>query len=449
MKLSQFLKSCESDEQVDLTHFMILDRERTLCKYCKPPYDIESPRLFFSMTKSVASLAIGLAVEKGLLSFTDLVCRFFPDQIPECPSENLLKLNVRHLLTMSVGINFNTYPELVVTKNWVKAFLAQDFPNEPGTNYLYCTHASHMLSALITAVSGLSLETFLNENLFWKMGITDAQWETSPEGLTAGGMGLSLTPASTAKLARLLLNDGVYQGRLLLPKSYLHAATSPQIKKQADDGQLKGNYYGYQFHIARDGSYYLDGAFGQMILVCPQRNLAFIVFSRNSKTERLLVHIDRHFIQDSFEPEPDLLFSPHIKIFAPQTFQNSVFLLENNPLELVSIEFLQDKILFEHKNGSKNPIQFDFNGIFKGRAWFLKDLQWHEQGYVSEVVCAEQDRLAVKIFWIETPYVTTCEFHFENKELLFRFDINVSFTLSAFEVKGRLDRSKPCLEEFA
>lgn len=65
MKLSQFLKSCESDEQVDLTHFMILDREQTLCAYCKPPYDMESPRLFFSMTKSIASLAIGLAVEKG------------------------------------------------------------------------------------------------------------------------------------------------------------------------------------------------------------------------------------------------------------------------------------------------------------------------------------------------------------------------------------------------
>lgn len=436
MKLSDFLTSCARQETIQLTHFLITDDRRTICESCKPPYDMKSPRLFFSMTKSVASLAVGIAVQMGLFSLEDPVYLFFRDRLPERPHPHLFSIKVRHLLTMSTGIDRNTYPELVVRDDWVRAFLAQEFPEKPGTRYLYSTHASHMLSALITAASGQLLEDFLNENLFYPMGILDAQWERSPEGLTAGGMGLSLTPEAAAKLARLLLNWGNHEGKQLVPKEYLEEAASPQIHKQRGESPgFAGDQYGYQFHIASDGSCYLDGAFGQLILVYRPKGLAFIAFSQGSKTESLLAEIYRHFIFDDFQPER--LPVPVLKQdFMPLAFPRGSFEVEANPLDISRIQFCENELRFTHKSGEERRIGFAGEGFFRGRARFIKDLQEHEQAYVSEVLRAAPDRLTLNIYWIETPYIVTCDFLFHGDGLVFKFDRNVSFTLRPFEVRG-------------
>lgn len=436
-KLSDFLTSCSRREDIQLTHFMITDSRRTVCEYCRPPYDLESPRLFFSMTKSVASLAVGIAVQKGLFSLEDPVYLFFRDRLPERPHPNLFSVKVRHLLTMSAGMGRNTYPELAVQNDWIRAFLAQDFPKEPGTHYLYSTHSSHMLSAIITAASGQSLEAFLNENLFYPMGVFNAQWERSPEGLTAGGMGLSLTPEAAMKLARLLLNWGSHEGKQLIPKSYLEAALSPQICKQrGEDPGFAGDQYGYQFHIASDGSAYLDGAFGQLIFLYHPKGLAFLAFSQGSKTESLLAEIYKHFILDNFQPEKLSLPTPK-QNFMPSAFPLGSFGIETNPLGISQVQLTESELLFTCKNGEKRRIGIARAGFFHGRARFIKDLQEHEQAYASELLHAAEDRITLKIYWVETPYIVICDFLFHETGLTFKFDINVSFTLRPFEVQGK------------
>lgn len=217
------------------------------------------------MTKTFASLAIGIAGDLGLLTIDDYIIKYFPEDLPQLPDKNLCRIKIRHLLTMSSGIHDNTYAGLYTQSNWIKAFLKQEFPHEPGTYYRYSTHSSHMLSAIITKVSSLSLKEFLNKYLFHPMGIYEAQWEQSPEHLTAGGMGLSLYPHSLVKISQLLLNKGVYHGKRLISQDYLESATRQQIVKQDDinrpDNHFCGAGYGFQFHISRGGFYRLDGAF--------------------------------------------------------------------------------------------------------------------------------------------------------------------------------------------
>jgi CubicO group peptidase (beta-lactamase class C family) len=140
----------------------------------------------------------------------------------------------------------NTYGQLFQQPNWIKAFLAQDFPHEPGTYYKYSTHATHMLSAIIQKISGQSLEEFLNVYMFFPMKITEAEWELSPEGLTAGGMGLSLYPSSLVKFASLLLNKGCYQGKRIISEKYILKATSPQSIKQDNMNDKNKLHSGYQ-----------------------------------------------------------------------------------------------------------------------------------------------------------------------------------------------------------
>lgn len=160
-----------------------------------------------------------------------------------------------------------------------------------------------MLSAIITKVSGLSLEQFLNIYLFYPMEIFEAQWELSPEKLTAGGMGLSLYPKSLVKIAQMLLQDGIYKGRQFIAKEYLKMAATPQIIKQEKRDRLDCEYcgsgYGFQFHIGKDGYYRMDGAFGQLCLLCPDKKRAVIVFSQYARMEDLLSLVYKHLLNDT------------------------------------------------------------------------------------------------------------------------------------------------------
>lgn len=202
-------------------------------------------------------------------------------------------------------------------------------------------------------------------------------WERSPEGLIAGGMGLSLRPQSLVKVAQLLLNWGVHQGRRLISEAYLDLATTCQITKADEDGAYGGNGYGFQFHIGKDGCYRLCGSFGQFCLVCPQRDLAIIAFSQNSDSKALLELCGPNGVRS-------ICFSPH--------------------------------------------------GDTMGQTPFVKDLQEHWQSYVCRTVFT--DALRLTVWFIETPYVATYTLRFDANTVTFGFDVNVSFTLRSFSRKG-------------
>lgn len=452
MSFEKFLQDCEKNEAVNITHAICLSSDNILAKYVKYPYRMDTLRLFFSMTKTFSSLAIGIASDLGLLHIDDCIVTFFEKELPREPDKNLYRITVRHLLMMASGIHENTYNELFVQDNWVEAFLQQTFPHEPGTYYRYSTHSSHMLSAIITKVSGLSLEEFLNRYLFYPMDITEAQWEQSPEGLTAGGMGLSLYPMSLVKIAQMLLNKGVYQGKRILSKQYLDLATTQQIVKQDEtDNPAKyfsGAGYGFQFHIGRDGFYRLDGAFGQLCLVCPEKNRAVIVFSQNSKTEALLSLIYKYLLGDE-EISGDFVWHteggsaglaglseiPKIPLIICGTYR-----LDGNSLGIEVLELLADadgyRIILQRGSVS-DTIRFSLLHDTNGKICFIKDLQGHLQGYVC---CAEYDKeLRLKVYLIETPYVLTFKIKSGGRKIRLDFSINVSFTVENFSVIGEME----------
>ncbi|MDO4357899.1 MAG: serine hydrolase [Clostridia bacterium] len=441
MDFPAFIAACEADPAINLTHFLCTDAEGVLARYVDHPYRMDSLKLMFSMTKSISALAIGIAWDRGLLRLDDRVAELLGECAPSNRSEHLDRMEVRHLLTMSSGIHENTYAALYPQPDWVRAFLAQDFAHEPGTFYRYSTHGSHMLSALITQASGQSLEEFMNEHLFFPMGIFEAQWETSPEGLTAGGMGLSLRPESLAKVARLLLNRGVFQDRRLISESYIDQATSLQIVKQDEwekQNSLSGTGYGFQFHVGRAGDYRMDGAFGQVCLISPRRGLAFVAFSRRTKVERLLEQIERFFPEGDREISGDVRRRPP-QLRAPaerRAIPQGRFALEANPLRVRELMMEPGAVRMRFDEGAVSEIRFAVGAETRGTAPFIKDLQVREQSYVC---AAEWDGewLHLCVHYIETPYVVEYRFCVDEGQVTFAFSINVSFTLSDFIVRGK------------
>ena len=445
MSFAGFIQECSKNENTNITHALYISENSVMGEYVRYPYKKDSLKLFFSMTKTFSGLATGIAWDLGLLHMDDPIIGFFPEECPGTPDENLSRITVQHLLSMSCGIHENTYSDLFVQDNWVEAFLKQSFPHEPGTFYRYSTHCSHMLSAIITKVSGLSLEQFLNRYLFYPMEIYEAQWELSPEKLTAGGMGLSLYPMSLVKIAQLLLKEGSYNGSQLISKEYLKMAVTQQIIKQDDinnpDSEFSGNGYGYQFHIGKDGYYRMDGAFGQLCLMCPDKKKAVIVFSQYSKTEALLSLIYKHLLNDTE------CCCAYIENTRPEKNAAAVdavipcsnFRLEDNILGIKYVEFLPScneylvKLCYAEYT---ETIRFSLLQETSGKMNFLKDLQVHKQEYYCEAVFNEV--LILKIYFIETPYVAVYRFSFYGNKLRFEFSINVSFTLKDFAVDGFL-----------
>ena len=456
MSFTEFINNCEQSEDVEITHAILCSQDRVLAKYVKYPYKMDSLKLFFSMTKSFASFAIGIASDLGLLNIDDYIVKYFEDELPQIPDQNLDKVTIRNLLTMSSGIHDNTYGELVGQNNWIKAFLRQAFPHEPGTYYRYSTHGSHMLSAIITKVSGVSLADFLNQYMFHPMEIYEAQWEYAPEGLIAGGMGLSLYPMSMVKVAQMLLNKGAYQGKRIISEEYLSIASNVQIIKQDEAGDSEKVYsgagYGFQIHIGKDGYYRLDGAFGQVCLICPEKERAVIIFSQKSKTETVLKLIYEDLLGDTGNEK---IFGNDIwnlKMKSPEApFQKCIaeyakiplakYCIDDNPLGIESLKFArnaQDMELKLYRRDRVDTIWFAFEKHAEGSMYFVKDLQEHLQEYVC--TAKYENSLKLQVYLIETPYVATYQFGFDGNEVEFNFSINVSFTLKNFVVKGHLEK---------
>jgi CubicO group peptidase (beta-lactamase class C family) len=141
---------------------------------------------------------------------------------------------------------------------------------QPGEQFNYCSGCSHLLSAIVQRATGKSASAFANENLFAPLGIPHPVWSRTPDGVTLGGWGLSLTPREMAKLGYLYLHNGEWDGKQVVSPGWVAAATT----RHTNAGDMG---YGYQWWIyPRYGAYAALGRGGQTIFVVPGMDLIFV-----------------------------------------------------------------------------------------------------------------------------------------------------------------------------
>jgi len=143
-----------ADQQVDaMNSFMLVRHGHAVAESWWAPYNAQSRHLLYSLSKSFTSTAVGLAIADGKLSLDDEVLKFFPDDAPPEPSQNLKSMRVRDLLCMSTG--HQTEPRLSRTNQlpWTTTFLTQPVPHKPGTHFLYNTAGTYMQSAIVQKVT--------------------------------------------------------------------------------------------------------------------------------------------------------------------------------------------------------------------------------------------------------------------------------------------------------
>src|SRR4029078_773477 len=144
------------------------------------------------MRKSVPTTVVGLAVAEGKLSIDDEILKFFPEDAPANPTNNLKSMRVHDLLRMSTGHEAEPRFNNRTDEPWTRIFLSQPVPHKPGTHFLYNTAGTYMQSAIVQKASGQTLLEYLRRRLFEPLGIENPRWGSSPQGINYGGYGLDI-----------------------------------------------------------------------------------------------------------------------------------------------------------------------------------------------------------------------------------------------------------------
>jgi CubicO group peptidase (beta-lactamase class C family)/lysophospholipase L1-like esterase len=434
-----FVEAAEKNVQ-SMNSFMLLRHGHVVAEGWWAPYEAESPHSLYSLSKSFTSTAVGMAISEGKIRLDDKVLSFFPDDAPAKPSKNLLAMRVSDLLRMSTGNQDE--PPRTLDRAWTKSFLAHPVPHKPGTHFLYNTSGTYMLSAIIQKATGMTLLDYLKPRLFEPLGIEHPTWETSPQGISTGGYGLSVRTEDIARFGQLYLQKGKWQGKQLVPEAWVEAATSRQTSNGSDPSSDWEQGYGYQFWRCRHGAYRGDGAFGQYCVVLPDQDAVVVITSGvkdmqavlNLVWDKLLPGLKTATLPPDEESAKKLALTlkglslpPQEGSGSPAKIWDKTYLFAPNDRKLESIGLVTDGkdggvTLVARVSGQEARIACGRGKWQKGRAgWGMLV----EQPLAASGAWTGDSTFKAKICFYETPFILTVSLKFAGEEVRFHSEANV------------------------
>ena len=245
-----------------------------------------------SVTKSLVSILVGIALEKHIISGTgDRVYSYFPEY-KEFENWNKIKpeITIKNFLTMRHGLLWdetsykysdpeNTYYQMEQYSDWVKFTLDREIISWPGEKFAYSTGASHTMEALISNASGLTFPQFVELYLFDQLGIKKSKWFKAPNGRADD---VYLTGRSMAKLGQLILNKGSWNGKQIVSPEWIGESTENIVMVSENYGY---GYFWWRYAFNIDGNSFKTilawGYGGQFIFVFPDQQMVICFTSGN------------------------------------------------------------------------------------------------------------------------------------------------------------------------
>lgn len=229
-----------------------------------------------SCTKSITSILIGIAIDKGYIKSEDqLVASFFPEI--KLTDKGFETLSIKDLLTMTSGFDCgfsnedSLFNELFPSNDWPKFIFDIPFVAAPGQQFSYCSCNYYLLGEIIYRATGLSPEDFAKKYLFNDLGIKSVYWSKNNKGINYGWGDLALKPHDLAKIGQLLLDGGRWNNKSIISADWIKKA------KSMNSVFSNGNGYGYGFWIDKDHAYNAEGRGTQRIHIDSIHNAIVIV----------------------------------------------------------------------------------------------------------------------------------------------------------------------------
>lgn len=468
--LYPFVYNLVHDPDINLHTLLVVRNGRVIAESNVGGYSTKTWTITHSLCKSVTGLAILMLIDEGKLKPEDKIIGLVDEG-------NLLTdfthrhLTLRHLLTMSSGINFNEIGA-VTSDSWVKSYLESGYKFEPGSEFSYNSMNTYLLSHIVKKVSGQSLTEFLRPRLFEPLKINMVHWETCPQGTETGGWGMYLTPEDMAKIGMLYMQKGQWEGKTIVSPYLIESAVTRQISVPHSYGAFD---YGYQCWVSRFGSsFLLNGMFGQNVMVFPQANLLVAatagtseVFQQGEFFRRVRRYFEGYMPQVGALPENNegqaklnslLHISQGVDIreetdygsnlekvnLLEKVFSGQVFTFEEDEQKRGSIIPLIQQIL---RNGYTSKLQFlTFMMKEKGPTLIFSDAYEHyeitlgfSQSFINTIVSKEEPYmvealgqlgideeeniiLKIRLNFLETASSMFLKVSFKDKEIVIEFE---------------------------
>jgi CubicO group peptidase (beta-lactamase class C family) len=251
-------------------------------------FDAQTRHDMKSVTKSVASLAVGIAIDRGLIAGVDEpVWSFFPE-LADLRSPDKSEIRLSHLLGMTMGLDWveaspstgdihNDEARMWMAWDPCRYVLGRPAKTPPGQSFFYNTGALMLVSAIMRKATKQPLGVFAQQALFAPLGITSAEW-TSFRGITDAGGGLRLAPRDMIKLGQFVLAGGRWDDRQIVSRSWIEASTA--ARTVATDGLSYGYLWWAGQHRHEKRPLRWIGALGrggQSIRIVPELDLVIAV----------------------------------------------------------------------------------------------------------------------------------------------------------------------------
>ena len=269
----------------DLDSVLVTRHGRIVLDATYAPFRAGVKHRVYSVTKSVVSTLVGMALGDGLLDSTDRrVVDFFTDRTIANLDDAKRAITVQQLLDMTSGLAWKegmtgsaeSYQDMERSPDWQQFILDHPMAATPGTRFYYSSGNSHLLSAILSKVTGRSANDYAREKLFGPLGIDDVLWEADPQGISGGGASLYLQPRDMAKIGYLWLRGGLWEGRQILPAAWIAGVRQADIDmRESWSSDLR---YGRQFWSMPSRDVFMAvGLHGQVIVVMPGLDIVAVV----------------------------------------------------------------------------------------------------------------------------------------------------------------------------
>ncbi|WP_186445993.1 serine hydrolase domain-containing protein [Paenibacillus cremeus] len=244
---------------------------------------IEAPQLAYSLTKSILSALVGIAISEKKLHLDQKLSYWFPQLAGEAKGE----IMIRHLLTMTSGLEWydwdnSSSEQMMYSSDWIEAVLKHPVACEPGSRFNYSNGDTHLLAVILEMAIGLPLLEYAQTKLFKPLGISDVEWAVDPQNHHIGSWGTKLTVHDMAKMYQ---HGGTWNGRTIIPFQWINESLTPKTGTYSADGSLLlyGNLWWMRaLKNVPFKTYYACGAFGQRIYVVPDLKLIVAMTAHSS-----------------------------------------------------------------------------------------------------------------------------------------------------------------------
>ena len=286
-QLPEFIKPI--NDKLGTVAYMVIKNDSIIFEEYWNGYSADSSSNSFSMAKSWTSTLVGIAIKEGKIeSVNQKACDFLPEF---CEGDNS-KITIKHLLTMSSGLDWNEdyhdplgqTAEAYFAPNLKEQMMRLKAVETPGKIFKYHSSCSQLLAFIVESATGKSVNEYISEKLWKPMGAKHpALWNTDTKrGDEKAFCCINSNARDFARLGKLYMNQGNWNGTQLLDSNYVKEATS--VANLLDEDGNKNVNYGYQFWIAnRKGLdvYYTRGLWGQYVICIPEKDMIIVRLGRN------------------------------------------------------------------------------------------------------------------------------------------------------------------------